>query len=89
MTDPLAGLAPTSPPFDQGNEYLQPAPARLFVAQGAPGQPVMVTIRTVGTTLTLFLSREDCDTWGKQLSAAGNPSGLIVPQLMPQIGARG
>ena len=37
----------------------------------------------------LFLSREDCDTWGKQLSAAGNPSGLIVPQLMPQIGARG
>ena len=73
------------PPADLGNSLLASAPAFLTTALAptTDGQKLLLTIRTPSSTTTVFLSRQDAETWAAQLvSTAQQMShhGLIVAQ---------
>lgn len=68
-------------PFDPGNEFLSIVPSDLTVSpQQTPlGQRLCTTVRTVDTTLTLFLAKDEVDQWIEVLRyGKGQMSGLIL-----------
>lgn len=69
------------PPVDLGNDLLSIVPNNLTVSvQETPaGQRLAATIRTVDTTLTLFLAKDEVDSWIKVLaSGKAGMTGLIL-----------
>lgn len=69
-------------PFDPGNDMLSVVPCKLTASvQDTPvGQRMGTTIRTVDTTLTLFLARDEVDNWINVLTQVrAQMTGLILP----------
>ncbi len=82
------------PPYDPGNTLLGGTPAQLSCAlvPTEAGQRLALTIRTVSTTQTVFLDRQDADLWASQIKAAASAmTGLILagPGAMPGQGMGG
>lgn len=74
-------VVPGKPPVDLGNDLLSIVPQNLTVSvQETPaGQRLAVTIRTVDTTLTLFLAKDEVDGWIRALGAGkAGMTGLIL-----------
>jgi hypothetical protein len=74
--------APEASAFDRDNPFLQEIPAQCVtdVVQTPGGQRMVLTIRTPGTTVTVFLMRDDAEKWRDQISATiARMNGLIVP----------
>ena len=68
-------------PFDAGNNLLSIVPVSLTTSpqQTPMGQRLCATIRTVDTTLTLFLAKDEVDQWIEVLRhGKGQMSGLIL-----------
>lgn len=86
MTQPPAGsegpvFSQNVPPVDPGNTFLSIVPCGLTVSvQETPmGQRLAATIRTVDTTLTVFLAKDEVESWEKVLaSGKAGMSGLIL-----------
>jgi len=71
-------------PVDLGNQLLSIVPQELTVSvQETPaGQRLATTIRTVDTTLTLFLAKDEVDAWMKTLATGkAGMTGLILGHL--------
>lgn len=71
-----------TPPVDPGNDLLAIVPAKLTtsVQETSAGQRLAATVRTVDTTLTVFLAADDVDTWVEALrTSRARMSGLIIP----------
>lgn len=69
-------------PVDPGNTMLSLVPCQLTtsVQQTPVGQRVAATVRTVDTTLTVFLAADEVDSWVEALrTSKGKMSGLILP----------
>lgn len=69
-------------PVDPGNTLLSIVPASLTASlQPTPvGQRLAATVRTVDTTLTVFLAPDEVDAWIEVLrKERGKMSGLILP----------
>ncbi len=69
------------PAVDVGNTLLSIVPNDMTVSvQETPlGQRLATTIRTVDTTLTLFLTKDEIDAWIKVLnSGKAGMTGLIL-----------
>lgn len=69
-------------PFDAGNGMLSIVSSSLTVSpQDTPvGQRLCATVRTVDTTLTLFLARDEVEQWITVLAhGKGQLTGLILP----------
>lgn len=69
-------------PVDPGNDMLSVVPCKLTasVQQTPLGQRMAVTIRTVDSTLTLFLARDEADNWVNVLAQVrAQMTGLILP----------
>jgi hypothetical protein len=90
MTQPLppgaAGpqLVHGDPPVDFGNKLLSIVPVNLTVSlQETPaGQRLAVTVRTVDTTLTVFLAKDEVEAWQTALaSGKAGMTGLILGNL--------
>lgn len=90
MTQPLPPgasgpqMSQGKPPVDLGNDLLSIVPQNLTVSvQETPaGQRLAVTIRTVDTTLTLFLAKDEIDAWMRVLGAGkAGMTGLILGSL--------
>lgn len=89
MTTPLPSEAQAPqlqhggiPQFDAGNQLLSIVPCQLTVSpqQTPAGQRLAATIRTVDTTLTLFLAADEVDNWMAALkSGRAQMNGLILP----------
>jgi hypothetical protein len=87
MNQPLPARAggPTfdhsTPPVDPGNKFLSIVPCALSVSvqQTPMGQKLALTIRTVDTTLTVFLDKDEVESWEKALaSGKAGMTGLIL-----------
>lgn len=87
MTDqlPAAAQGPQQTrnalPFDPGNEMLSIVPCNLTVStQDTPlGQRLCVTVRTVDTTLTVHLAKDEVQSWMDTLAAGkARMSGIIL-----------
>ncbi len=68
-------------PFDAGNQFLSIVPCSMTVSpqQTPAGQRLATTIRTVDTTLTLFLAKDEVEQWIEVLRhGKGQMSGLIL-----------
>jgi hypothetical protein len=61
MTTPQAGV----PAIDEGNQLLADGPCQLTVKKiDTPGGARLVhTVRTMSTTCTVLLTREDAESW--------------------------
>lgn len=69
-------------PVDPGNQLLSIVPSALTgsVQQTPLGQRAAATVRTVDTTLTVFLAKDEVDTWIDVLTQVrGQMSGIILP----------
>ncbi|WP_280688388.1 MULTISPECIES: hypothetical protein [unclassified Kitasatospora] len=67
--------------MDPGNQLLAGGPAQLSMSEAmtAGGKLATLTVRTASTTLTVFLERDDLQTWANTLQAAADRmSGLTV-----------
>lgn len=72
---------PVVPPMDSGNALLAGGPAQLAMSDvmTQAGKLAALTIRTASTTLTVFLSREDLQTWiDAEQAHADQMGGLTV-----------
>lgn len=70
------------PPVDPGNNLLSIVPCNLTasVQQTPLGQRAAATVRTVDTTLTVFLAKDEIENWISVLTQVkGQMSGLILP----------
>lgn len=70
-----------TPPFDMANNLLSIVPSNLTVSpqQTPAGQRAATTIRTVDTTLTVFLAKDEIDAWITALQTVkGQMNGLIL-----------
>lgn len=79
MTQP----APEPTPYDTGNPLLGGGPASIALTQvpTVNGEMTAATFRTMSTTLTAFLTREELYKWADVMrSHADQMGGLIVPQ---------
>lgn len=68
-------------PFDPGNNMLSVVSSSMTVSpqQTPVGQRLCVTVRTVDTTLTLFLAKDEVQQWIDVLQhGKGQMSGLIL-----------
>lgn len=77
MISPQAGTLPVDP----ANDLLSIVPCKLTasVQQTPAGQKLTATVRTVDTTLTVFLDRDEVDAWIETLRRVkGQMSGLIL-----------
>lgn len=69
-------------PFDSGNPLLSIVSSSLTVSpqQTPSGQRLCTTVRTVDTTLTLFLAPDEVEQWIEVLRhGKGQLNGLILP----------
>jgi hypothetical protein len=69
-------------PVDTGNPLLSIVPQNLTVSpqQTPAGQRLCVTVRTVDTTLTVFLAADEVEQWIDVLrQGKGQLNGLILP----------
>lgn len=69
-------------PVDPGNNLLSIVPCALTASvQTTPmGQRLAATVRTVDTTLTVFLAKDEVDTWINVLTQVkAQMTGLILP----------
>jgi hypothetical protein len=69
------------PPVDPVNKFLSIVPCGLTVSvqQTPMGQKLALTIRTVDTTLTVFLDKDEVESWEKVLaSGKAGMTGLIL-----------
>jgi hypothetical protein len=69
-------------PFDVANNMLSIVPVSLTVSpQETPqGQRLCCTVRTVDTTLTVFLAKDEVQQWLDVLAhGKGQLNGLILP----------
>lgn len=69
-------------PVDPGNTLLSIVPCQLTtsVQQTPVGQRTAATVRTVDTTLTVFLAADEVDAWITALrTVKGQMNGLILP----------
>jgi hypothetical protein len=76
----VAGAAPV----DTANNLLSIVPSSLTtsVQETPAGQRGAVTVRTVDTTLTVFLAKDEIDAWISALqNVKGKMSGLILGSL--------
>ena len=70
------------PPVDLGNSLLAIVPQNLTssVQETPAGQRLCVTIRTVDTTLTVFLAADEAQQWIDNLRGGkSRMNGLILP----------
>ena len=68
-------------PFDTGNNLLSIVDSNLTVSpqQTPVGQRLAATVRTVDTTLTLFLTKDEVDAWIALLQKGkAGMNGLII-----------
>ncbi len=82
------------PPFDPGNQLLGEGPAQLTTAllPSPAGQRLALTIRTASTTVTVLLSKEDGQNWGRSILATVNQmskSGLVVSGAVMPVSGNG
>ncbi len=79
---PGPGITHGQFPVDPGNQLLSIVPCALTcsVQQTPLGQRMAVTQRTADTTLTVFLAKDEVDTWIEVLTRVkGQMSGIILP----------
>jgi len=69
-------------PVDPGNPFLMDTPASLYTNGQLPGLPpgkMLFTLRSVGVTVSLFLSKEDALAWAANLKTTADAmSGLLI-----------
>lgn len=81
-SDQAPSLVQGVPQFDTGNALLSIVPSQLTVSpqQTPAGQKLAATVRTVDTTLTVFLDAAEVDNWIHALkNGRAQMTGLIVP----------
>lgn len=87
--------APPQPmPFDQGNPLLGEGPAQLTTSllPTPAGQRLALTIRTGSTTVTVLLSKEDGQNWGRHILATVNQmskAGLVAAGAVMPVNGNG
>jgi hypothetical protein len=69
---------------DTGNGLIAPGPAQMMTGllPTPAGQRLVLTIRTSSATVTVFLAKEDAETWARTIAATAaklSASGLIIP----------
>lgn len=86
MTEPAPAEAPHlergNAPFDVANPFLSIVPVSFTVSpqQTPQGQRLCATVRTVDTTLTVFLAADEVQQWIDVLRhGKGQLNGLILP----------
>lgn len=81
MTTPTPQQIPGKTPVDPANDLLGIVPCELTTSlQQTPlGQRAALTVRTVDTTLTVFLAQDEVDAWVTNLTRVrARMTGLIL-----------